>query len=54
MDAISGIIGYATEYNIDGSAMPSTVYMTVKCQDTTGETGTATILIYILVIVRIE
>ena len=50
MDAQSGIISYATDYDIDNSAMPSTVYMTVQCQDTTGQTGTSKILIYISVI----
>lgn len=47
MDASSGLISYATDYDIDNSAMPSTVYLNVKCQDITGETGNASVIIYI-------
>lgn len=50
MDQSTGVINYATDYDIDGNAMPSTVYMLVKCQDETGETGTATVVLYIQVI----
>ncbi|VDI39040.1 Hypothetical predicted protein [Mytilus galloprovincialis] len=47
MDASSGLISYATDYDIDNNAMPSTVYLNVKCQDATGETGNASVIIYI-------
>lgn len=50
MDASSGLISYATDYDIDNNAMPSTVYLNVKCQDATGETGNASVIIYIHVI----
>uniref|UniRef100_K1QTH8 Cadherin EGF LAG seven-pass G-type receptor 2 n=1 Tax=Magallana gigas TaxID=29159 RepID=K1QTH8_MAGGI len=41
IDANSGIISFAVDYNIDNGAMPSSVILTVVCTDTTSKTGTS-------------
>ncbi|CAG2185246.1 unnamed protein product [Mytilus edulis] len=41
IDASTGIIDYAVHYDIDNSAMPYLVYLTVICTDTTSKTGTS-------------
>ncbi|KAJ8321882.1 hypothetical protein KUTeg_000353 [Tegillarca granosa] len=45
--ANTGLISFAVDYNIDNSAMASTVILTVKCVDTTGQTGTTKVQITI-------
>ncbi|XP_022292060.2 cadherin EGF LAG seven-pass G-type receptor 2-like isoform X2 [Crassostrea virginica] len=47
IDSSSGIISFATDYNIDNGAMPSSVILTVVCTDPTSKTGTSKVEITI-------
>ncbi|XP_061176116.1 protocadherin Fat 1-like isoform X2 [Saccostrea echinata] len=47
IDASSGIISFAVDYDIDNSAMPSNVILTVVCTDSTSTTGTSKVEITI-------
>ncbi|OWF38514.1 cadherin-23-like [Mizuhopecten yessoensis] len=47
IDASTGVIGFAVNYDIDNSAMPSTVILTVECKDATSQTGTTNVQISI-------
>lgn len=49
IDANSGIISFAVDYNIDNGAMPSSVILTVVCTDTTSKTGTSKVEVTITV-----
>lgn len=47
IDASTGVIGFAVDYDIDNGAMASTVILTAVCTDATGETGTTNVEIII-------
>ncbi|KAJ8322391.1 hypothetical protein KUTeg_000862 [Tegillarca granosa] len=47
MAGSTGLMNYAVNYDVDQNAMPSVVYLTAKCTDLTGQTGTTGLTIFI-------
>lgn len=54
MAGSTGLMNYAVNYDVDQNAMPSVVYLTAKCTDLTGQTGTTGLTIFIQVCYRFQ